>query len=889
MPTINIKKGAGAGGTTGGAGGADSQVFRLFRKWLSSGSTADLDALISAGSGFPNIGRFFGLAKTAGQGRPGVGGGGGNIGIARTNLTQRIDIKMTGGTQSNAAVVAAIKELGAKLDKLVAVSSGEAEAVTGAVAGTVRKRSTARRRTSRFFEEPPILLGLPESITAGSPWMRKQLGAAVAGSPWQRAPGLLAALPPGGAWTHKIPIPLLPGPAPRRGLPPPGIIEGHSWFAPPPLSIAHSKFSPWWTGGGLKQPGTGFVGAYGVPMAYQPWMSGGMPPPPPPGGPGGIPLSGFPRRPPSFATINQQFQAAKAARDRRPLERLGNMARMGGTLTELAVGLGVFSVAAGLPWARFSMNAQGLPISAGLPYGRWMRGILPTLGIENKQWANLGITPVQGLAMLQAFPGYTTGSVRANLGIVSQLGEAAFMPGFSMMPAGERNATSALAFRYGLMGGPRGGIAAQMSRWQNFYSGQLTAIAQAGSSVPIFNNTMQSVMAGFAAAEPGRIGARSIASAITPFFNAGIGPQQAGSAARQYLAGPLGRMNEVGSNQLVQYGMIQLSEIAAKSPRGLATVIGQKGLVALQATTGGKSLIQQWHASVKSNGASSPVSTALLGAIMRTAYPSNPGFWQADWKQYLAPAFGANSIAGMGMLGASWWQGVQPEVFAFGGGNPLSAVNMPKNNPLNIKTPDLAGFMQYPSIGAGFKAADQLLLNTYWDKWHLNTIAGIVSTWNGKGAANNPQYISLVAKQMGVKANAPLNMTDPAVRARLEAAMALEESGLHLSPSDVYADIWAGGQIGSTRLARHAPPWIISYTPRAEALGLGASEAMAGVGGIALTAADKTLEALTALIPGLIAAVHGNTDALDALGKKWDKSIHNPNLPGMPPIKGVKR
>jgi hypothetical protein len=107
------------------------------------------------------------------------------------------------------------------------------------------------------------------------------------------------------------------------------------------------------------------------------------------------------------------------------------------------------------------------------------------------------------------------------------------------------------------------------------------------------------------------------------------------------------------------------------------------------------------------------------------------------------------------------------------------------NNPLNIEAgsftqgqPGYAGsdgrFAKFASLDQGAGAANALL-DTYQNKYGLNTPAGIVSRWAPESDGNNTQaYAGAVAKALGIGPNDPI---PPESRQALIAAMAQHENG----------------------------------------------------------------------------------------------------------------
>ena len=107
------------------------------------------------------------------------------------------------------------------------------------------------------------------------------------------------------------------------------------------------------------------------------------------------------------------------------------------------------------------------------------------------------------------------------------------------------------------------------------------------------------------------------------------------------------------------------------------------------------------------------------------------------------------------------------------------------NNPLNLMKPDGSGIQQYKSFDEGIKATYGQLMNYY----NGTGVAGvprqnvtdIINLWrpesSRKGATDISQgdYISFVAKNIGVTARQRLDLSDPVIMAKLISAMATVE------------------------------------------------------------------------------------------------------------------
>jgi hypothetical protein len=99
-------------------------------------------------------------------------------------------------------------------------------------------------------------------------------------------------------------------------------------------------------------------------------------------------------------------------------------------------------------------------------------------------------------------------------------------------------------------------------------------------------------------------------------------------------------------------------------------------------------------------------------------------------------------------------------------------VGIRNNNFGNIRSADGKGFATYGSPQEGVNAADQLL-STYGNKYGINTLSGIANRWSpaGDGDNNPAQKAAAMAAASGVGVNDPINLQDPATRARILPAL----------------------------------------------------------------------------------------------------------------------
>lgn len=107
-----------------------------------------------------------------------------------------------------------------------------------------------------------------------------------------------------------------------------------------------------------------------------------------------------------------------------------------------------------------------------------------------------------------------------------------------------------------------------------------------------------------------------------------------------------------------------------------------------------------------------------------------------------------------------------------GGSNATVPVGIRNNNFGGIKTPDGKNFVSYPTVQDGINAADANLA-AYGSKHGINTITGIANRWSpvGDGDNNPTAKAAAIAAASGVPANQPINLQDPAMRARILPAL----------------------------------------------------------------------------------------------------------------------
>ncbi len=85
-------------------------------------------------------------------------------------------------------------------------------------------------------------------------------------------------------------------------------------------------------------------------------------------------------------------------------------------------------------------------------------------------------------------------------------------------------------------------------------------------------------------------------------------------------------------------------------------------------------------------------------------------------------------------------------------------------------------YASFATPEAGIRAMGKTLIN-YQDKHGINTVEGVVSRWAPATENNTAAYVATVAKEMGVKPDANLDLHDPATLNKLTRAMIRVENG----------------------------------------------------------------------------------------------------------------
>ena len=88
-------------------------------------------------------------------------------------------------------------------------------------------------------------------------------------------------------------------------------------------------------------------------------------------------------------------------------------------------------------------------------------------------------------------------------------------------------------------------------------------------------------------------------------------------------------------------------------------------------------------------------------------------------------------------------------------------------------------FVQFKSLEYGWRAAFYLLTRTYYHKYRLYTIRGIVSRWAPSSENDTSAYIANVARLTGIGPDEPLGIPSeqPSRWMMVGMAMAIQENG----------------------------------------------------------------------------------------------------------------
>lgn len=130
----------------------------------------------------------------------------------------------------------------------------------------------------------------------------------------------------------------------------------------------------------------------------------------------------------------------------------------------------------------------------------------------------------------------------------------------------------------------------------------------------------------------------------------------------------------------------------------------------------------------------------------------------------------------------------------------MEQMNLPRgirnNNPLNIRVgnawvgevehPNDNQFEQFTTMVYGLRAGF-IILRRYIERYHCNTIEGIISRWAPANENNTGHYILAVSSMMGISPTAKISFADEVSMTALVAAMIKVECGCDVDDKEILA------------------------------------------------------------------------------------------------------
>lgn len=186
-------------------------------------------------------------------------------------------------------------------------------------------------------------------------------------------------------------------------------------------------------------------------------------------------------------------------------------------------------------------------------------------------------------------------------------------------------------------------------------------------------------------------------------------------------------------------------------------------------------------------GLGGPSASAPLPAGPPSAGPTPAAPTGGPAPQVLGAGGAPATPDAQGVYGADATMMPPPGGPAMAGGGPNAPRGIRNNNALNLEAspftqgqPGFSGsdgrFGKFDTPENGLAAADKLLAS--YGARGINTIPGIINRWAPQSDGNNTaNYAAFVAKQAGLDPAAPVDLSDPAVRAKIIPAMAQFENG----------------------------------------------------------------------------------------------------------------
>ncbi len=114
--------------------------------------------------------------------------------------------------------------------------------------------------------------------------------------------------------------------------------------------------------------------------------------------------------------------------------------------------------------------------------------------------------------------------------------------------------------------------------------------------------------------------------------------------------------------------------------------------------------------------------------------------------------------------------------------NPLNVESNANNNWVGKVTPSIdRRFETFKAPEYGFRAGAILLRDTYQGKYGLETVSELIHKFAPSHENDSDNYAGFVAGQLGISANAPVNLQSDAVLAKMIYAMSIMEVGRYYS------------------------------------------------------------------------------------------------------------
>jgi len=494
-----------------------------------------------------------------------------------------------------------------------------------------------------------------------------------------------------------------------------------------------------------------------------------------------------------------------------------NMIKSGGSAIPMigkyaagAAGMAYAAMLAGREYQDYTKGMGGVGLTGGYNQAAWRGMTYPGAGVAPAAWAAQGITQQQGLAMLQGYGITPTAqgtsqaaqqaAMNAAMAIPAAIGAAQWAPGLAGKSNSQQMMPSVWAGQYGM--GGTGSQAGNITSVTDQIAGLLYNANAGGINSSVLMDSMNSaVTAGvsYATQTPA-----DWASTITPYFNKGLGAQQAAQAAATAVTGPSNFYGSAMQSPASVYAMQLISNMAdprggAKSP--FAHLFGSANYAAFA-----KADPQGLADYTKSYSPGGFMTTTELSQILPKFGQYGKGGTFDKISTMLQQKMGAGAADGSIQDMISSWAGGQTWLqytmgqgpgIAVGTGTGLQGViNARGNNPGDIM--GLGGkIQQYGTLQAGAQAQATLLQNDY----RGMTLHDLVYKYNPpNGAGNTPQKTAAYLKNLqgltGYASDQKMNFADAGQLTNVMAGIwKLEgnEGGANASPAQVASILGGGG------------------------------------------------------------------------------------------------